>query len=256
MSPRLQNADYVTFLSGDSDKLKEKYWYTLSMSPLVMRAMKKVPPEFSLNYSTPELGKNVVRLIKKDGFSQPTFFGSLNDPKKLLSNIKKYHKVWNPESTSEIKISTMRQNLSKEMNQRNNREAKRDIHWIKSSTRAELTQIEKEKKDLIKNKANITQLCEQLVKKSEEEATSKTEIRYQTVESHNFKGSAFAGVVFENTTRLEKKLNKLQKLLNNTSEICFITKEEHKREEADLSCDLDSRDPPKALNVSLLDYIV
>ncbi|KAG2385913.1 hypothetical protein C9374_003062 [Naegleria lovaniensis] len=254
LSPRMRNLDYVKHLSH-SDIMKEKYWGTFSMSPLMMRALGKPPPEFSLNYTSPEMGKNKVRLINKDGFSKPVFFGSLSDPQKLLNNVKKFQKVWHPDSLEEVGKVKERLKTNKELKERNTKEAQRDIRWIKGSTKEELKQIEKEKSDVLKNKETISTVCSQILKKRSEGTTSRVEKRYQGVESHNFKGTAFASVIYENYTDLNKKLTRLDKLLSATGDRCFITKEQHLKEEAELHYDLDTKDPPKAHNVSLFDYL-
>lgn len=254
LSPRMRNLDYVKHLSH-SDILKEKYWGTFSMSPLMMRALGKPPPEFSLNYTSPEMGKNKVRLINKDGFSKPVFFGSLSDPQKLLNNVKKFQKVWHPDSLDEVDKVKERLKTNKEIKERNVKEAQRDIQWIKGSIKEELKQIEKEKAEVLKNKESISGLCTQILKKRSEDASSRIEKRYQAVESHNFKGTAFASVIYENYSELNKKLSRLDKLLSATGDRCFITKEQHLKEEAELQYDLDTKDPPKAHNVSLFDYL-
>ncbi|EFC45387.1 predicted protein [Naegleria gruberi] len=256
LSPRIRNPEYFKYFSnGQTAPMQDKYWYTFQMSPLMLKALRKPPAEFALNYTSPELGKNKVRLIHKDGFSKPIFFGSLSDPNKLVNNVKKFQKVWNPDSIEEVEKVRQRLKTNKEMRKRSTQESDRDIRWIKGSTREELRVIEQEKREVLQNKDSVSNVCNQIIKKNIEESTSRAEKRYQTVPSSNFKGSAFATVLHENYNTMNKKLQKLDKLLSTTGDRCLITKEQHLKEEEDLGTDLDKKDPPKALNVSLFDYL-
>ncbi|KAL9656189.1 hypothetical protein ABK040_007806 [Willaertia magna] len=235
LSPRITSSSYNEYFYSE-EKLKEKYWDTFTMSPLVNKALEKEPTEFAAKK---------VRLLHKDGTSNSLFRTCTEEDN--IKNISKYNEIWNPLSATEIKKSKLRQRAQHEQAIKNIKETRKDIKRIRQTAKEEKRILENERRDILNSKTKVSDLCKQII--SEQGKNIKIERMFQS-ECLKFKGEYIASTLKEKSFVIEQKLAKVEKIILEAREV-EISKEEHQMAEQEMEIDYDKRDPPNGLNVSL-----
>jgi hypothetical protein len=189
--------------SNISDRDK-RFWSTYSMSPLVGR---HVPKPIEMKCSSNG------RLIKRNGFQNPHFFGGSMDEKRRRKQIIEYNKKWiNPPSMEHLQMSeNMHQKWEDEITLAKTLKGAKP----KKNYKEEEDELIKERLDILNDKTGvkINKLCSEMIAKHKEGAkTGQLETKYAKEEAHHFRGTTLAAYASETSQEVNKDIKKIDRL--------------------------------------------
>jgi hypothetical protein len=187
---------------------KTRFWSTYTMSPLIGRF---VPEPIEMQCSSNG------RLIKRNGFQNPHFFGGSMDEKRRRKQIIEYNRKWiNPPSMEHL---TMSNNMHKKWEQAMAEKAKKSEKPtqadIKKKQDDEDALLQKEKMEILNDKTGvrIKKLCSDMIGTHKEVSKKgRLETKYELEEAHHFRGTTLALYASETSQEVSKDIKKIDRL--------------------------------------------